>query len=402
MAPGDLNILMVIEGEIATTQLIEQVLAACADHGIRYRKRLLEEMRIADISSNTIPLFIRCAGPSVKFWVELLTEAQYPYLFYIDDNFWKLEGESPLVRYYQHAVVRRSLETAVGNAHTVITNSRELAGFVSRFNDRVVVLPAFFDFDLIDDVVAQPTDEIRIGFAGSSSRSDDLDIVAPIIAPLLEGYPAVVFEFAGVLPNAIKPTDRIRFFPYIGDYREFIRFQAGRKWAIGLAPLADHEANRCKTDNKYREYGACGIAGVYSAISPYIYSVQDGVTGLLVDNSTSSWFNAVADLIANPTKRRMLGETARSHIRQQYCVRSIARCWAECFREVGRALNDKRFELSSSHLSLRKRMSGLVGKMRLRIAIAYYEGGFVLVLKRSIQCLSRIAAYQVFRRGSTN
>jgi len=33
---------MVIEGEIAVTHLIEQILKACANHGIRYRKQFLE------------------------------------------------------------------------------------------------------------------------------------------------------------------------------------------------------------------------------------------------------------------------------------------------------------------------------------------------------------------------
>jgi hypothetical protein len=230
----ELDILMVIEGEIATTYLIEQILTACADHGIRYRKQFLDKLRVADIKPNTIPLFIRCADPLLESWVELLTEAQHPYLFYIDDNFWEIKGKSPLARYYQHPLVRHSLEYAVSNADTIITNSKELASFILRFNDRIKVLPAFFDFDVIEGITAQPTDEIRIGFAGSPSRVDDLDIISPIINPILDRYPSVVFEFAGVFPKGVNASDRVRFFPHVTDYREFIRFQAGRNWAVGL------------------------------------------------------------------------------------------------------------------------------------------------------------------------
>jgi hypothetical protein len=42
MNSKELDVLMVIEGEIAITHLIEQVLSACTNHGIRYRKRFLE------------------------------------------------------------------------------------------------------------------------------------------------------------------------------------------------------------------------------------------------------------------------------------------------------------------------------------------------------------------------
>ena len=37
------------------------------------------------------------------------------------------------------------------------------------------------------------------------------------------------------------------------------------------------------------QYGACGVAGVYSDMPVYNTSVQDGLTGLLAANNEAAW-----------------------------------------------------------------------------------------------------------------
>ena len=91
------------------------------------------------------------------------------------------------------------------------------------------------------------------------------------------------------MPHGVQSDPRIRLFDHMRSYAEFIRFQAGRNWAIGMAPLLDHSSNRAKTNNKYREYGACGIPGAYSDMPPYQGSVQPGVTGVLVKPAEGAW-----------------------------------------------------------------------------------------------------------------
>ena len=64
-------------------------------------------------------------------------------------------------------------------------------------------------------------------------------------------------------------------------------------WRLSI----DHEGNRAKTDNKYREYGAFGCAGIYSGIPPYTQVVTDLVTGYLVENIENAWLLALNELI---------------------------------------------------------------------------------------------------------
>ena len=387
---------MVIEGEIATTHLIERILLACEPYGLRYRKQLLSALKIQDFYPNTIPLFVRCGDPALEHWIDLLHRAKHPYLYYIDDNFWRIQGDSPLARYYQHPIIRHSLEFAVTHANSVLTNSDELALFLARFNKHVQVLPAFFDFSLIDGCVRQSSEEVRIGFAGSPSRVDDLEIIRPIIFPILNMFPGAVFEFAGVMPRGIERSDRVRFFEYMPSYSAFVRFQAERNWSIGLAPLVDNEANRCKTNNKYREYGACKISGIYSDMPPYNKSVTQGVTGMLVDNLTEAWIAAVNRLVANSPERNEIVERAYDDVRNKHCVERVSAVWANFIETVDR-YNNSHPSIPLKAVAKRakfKKMRSKFDTLRMQVLAAHSMGGVPLVMRKSMTRIIKLALPQ--------
>lgn len=375
------SILMIIEAKIATTYLLEQIMGACRTHGVEHKVKLLKELQINDFTPDIIPMFVRCADPLVLSWAQLLADANRSYAYYIDDNFWRIAGDSPLALYYQHPTIRETLEFAVSHAQTVIVNSPELASFVSGLNNRVAVLPTFFDFSLIDGVCPSSTEEIRIGFAGSPSRVNDLDLISPLIDPILENFPKTVFEFAGVLPKGVETGARIRFFPHTGDYNTYIKFQASRNWAIGLAPLIDHEANRAKTDNKYREYGACRIAGIYSNIPPYKNVIKDSVTGLLVDNNRESWLGALSKLANSSEERKNFADCAFNHVKNRYDLSSVSNVWAGLFIEIDKCRSKKVRKLSQHRIrwkKFRRKMDGY----RINLFVIYNDGGCSLVARR--------------------
>lgn len=383
------SILVVIEAEIATTHLIEQVLKACKPHGISYTVQFLDKLQSSDFDSNTLPLFVRCGDPRAFTWAQELVDADRPYLFYIDDNFWRILGDSSLAQYYRHPIIRRSLEFIVSNANAVITNSSELSKFLSRFNKRISVLPTFFDFSLIENVTPLSDERVRIGFAGSPSRVDDLELVSSLIEPVLKAFPQAIFEFAGTLPKGIKPSERIVFFPHTQDYNSYIRFQAARNWAIGLAPLKDHEANRNKTDNKYREYGACGCVGIYSDISPYRDVVRNSVTGLLVENTRSAWLEAVTDLLAHPARRAALAQNAFDDVKARYDISHVSTVWAEFFINLAGQLPLTARPLGGQ-ISRLRRLRRRLDRARLNLSIVYHEGGVPLVMRRIVRKLRRL------------
>jgi glycosyltransferase involved in cell wall biosynthesis len=344
-------------------------------------------MTLRHLDGGTIPLFVRCGDPGVRPWIELLHRTHHPYLYYIDDNFWEIPDDTPIGRYYHDPGVRQSLEMAVSHADQVLTNSAVLAAYLERFGSRCRVLPAFFDFGLIEGCIKEPTPELRIGFAGSVSRVVDLELIRPVIQPVLDRIPDAVFEFCGVMPRGLEPGRRIRFFGHEESYEDFIRFHTERNWAIGLAPLHDHAANRAKTDNKYREYSACGIAGIYSDMPPYRGSVDDGVTGLLVEPSTEAWLSAIFLLANRPDQRRRIAAQAEQDVRNRYSVVSVARTWNECIRETSAGLRRRQRHSLRAYLrgSVLSEASRGVRILWLQVQDAYGKGGVRMVLSKAGQ-----------------
>ncbi|WP_337166040.1 glycosyltransferase family protein [Vibrio fluvialis] len=381
------EVLLIVEADIATTQLLEQILKSLQSHGLYYRKRLLAELQLADFSGSELPLVVRSGDPLLAYWLKLWAAADISFVYYLDDNFWRIEGDSELAKYYRLPIIRRTLEMAVAQAHQVITNSEVLANFLRGWSNRVKVLPSPFSFELIEGLKSYAGEELRIGFAGSPSRVKDLDIVAPILTPLLQRYEKVVVEFVGVLPKGIHPGQRIRFFPHCASYEDYIRFQVERGWAIGWAPLFDTEANRSKTNNKYREYAACCIAGIYTDIPPYTGSVQPDVSGILVQNAPEAWLSATERLVRDEHLRKKIANAAYDDVRKHHALQVVAGDWLLALQEsrnnaifMGRMVRSRRLAFVAWWL-----------RICVQVSLSYQEGGVWLVAKRSILRISRAA-----------
>jgi len=100
-----------------------------------------------------------------------------------------------------------------------------------------------------------------------------------------------------------------------------------------LAPLEDNPFNRCKSNVKWLEYSACGVAGIYSDLPPYA-CVKSGETGILVRNTANDWYNALAYLIDNPVKRRQMARNAREEVMAHYTVADRASLYLDTYQRV--------------------------------------------------------------------
>jgi hypothetical protein len=109
---------------------------------------------------------------------------------------------------------------------------------------------------------------------------------------------------------------------------------AGQGFDIGLAPMLSDPFYLSKTNNKFREYAACGIAGIYTNVD--IYSeVQTGINGILVDNSIQAWINALEQLISDEPFRTAIGKNAKQFVRNKYPLDDYYNIWR---REIQTAL----------------------------------------------------------------
>lgn len=104
----------------------------------------------------------------------------------------------------------------------------------------------------------------RIGWGGGGGHRGDLELIADVVRSLAD---EVEWVFLGMCPKALRPFVHEFHEPVeIGKYPAKL---ASLDLDLALAPLEDNLFNRCKSNLRLLEYGACGFPVVCSDIAPY-------------------------------------------------------------------------------------------------------------------------------------
>jgi len=330
-----IDVLLIAETRIATVQLLEQLLAHLNDTtDVRARSRLLHELQPEDFTADTYPVIARSVDPEAYAIARMLRGQGVPYGYYIDDNFWLLDPATDVGRHYAEPSHRRRLAWVVRNASTVIASTPLLREYLRPRNPNVIQLDSFFDFSLVPQLpsASKGRHRVRGGFAASVDRIQDVKPVIADVLDVLDEHESLEFEFIGVDAADVPRHPRIRTFPYQSSYAEYIGFQRSRRWDFGLAPLGPTKSNLYKTDNKYREYAAQGIPGIYEDAPPYA-RVRDGETGLLAGRDRS-WRDAMGIYLEDPALRARVRVVARADAERHSALENVAPQWAAFFATV--------------------------------------------------------------------
>lgn len=330
---AQIDLKFVVEGDIPTNQIIQRLVTEALGAGSEVTRLLLPQFTPEAVTEGALIILSRTASPASLPMLDWMRAHGVPFVYYIDDNFWELKGDSPIAQFYQSASVRKTLERSVEEARHVIVNAPRLGDYIKERHplSRITQLNAPFDFSLIDDLPApvKPIGEVRVGFAGSITRADDFVEILPALERVLETFAHVMLVFFGYCPPELVGRERVTFVPHVASYPDFIRMKASYGLDVGLAPMADLAANLYKTNNKYREYGAMRIAGIYTNTSPYTESVTDGVTGMLVEHDAEAWYRALEKLITDEPLRKQIADAAHADVRAHYAQDVVAQQWRE-------------------------------------------------------------------------
>ncbi|CAN7210842.1 glycosyltransferase [Pseudoxanthomonas sp. LjRoot168] len=281
-------------------------------------------------------MFSRVCAPEFSWLPVALARRAARYAYYLDDNLWEYRRDNALSAYYANPAVRQSLALFIRNATIVLVSSPHLANHLrAEFpKSRVEHVPASFDFDLLAERAPHSRQEtapdrpLRVGYAGSERGGGFSTVVSAIKRTILNRPGAFEFEFIGHMPEELKNTPGVRHFENISNYRQFLDFKQARGWELALAPLEDDAFSRSKTNNKFREYGALGIPGLYSDVAPYADSVQHALSGLLVGHGEEDWTSALEWALQHRKTLPQMGGRAREHVWRKHRLQVVAPQWA--------------------------------------------------------------------------
>jgi SAM-dependent methyltransferase len=212
--------------------------------------------------------------------------------------------------------------------HAVQTSTEPLAECLREFNPTVGVFP--------NQITALPPPREYAGgpvglFFGALNREDDW---APVLEPLnriLADYPGRVRvrvlhdqTFYDLLRTADKTFEP--FVP-VERYQEVLR-----DCEVGLLPLEPSRFNRMKSDLKFLE---CAAQGVAVLASPTVYenSVEHGRTGVLY-RSPAEFESSLRRLIEDAEWRRSLARNAYAWVRERRLLSQHYRRRTEWYREL--------------------------------------------------------------------
>jgi glycosyltransferase involved in cell wall biosynthesis len=315
-----------------------------------------KELRWADLV-----VFCRNTEPRFSLTVDFLERNQTPFIYDLDDNFFEIPGGSIIGEYHRDPARLAMVCRYMQGANLVRVYSRLLWERARAMNSKVERMMAPIDLGLIRlSAEKKPGDKIKIVFATSRYDDELVEIFIPALKKVLTQYRNhLEVHLWGTRTELMNGDEEVIFHRLILDYGRFLRRFSQEGYDIGLAPLKNDSFHLSKTNNKFREYGACKIAGIYSDVEVYSDCVVDGETGLLVGNDTDAWLQAMIRLIDDEQLRRGIQNKAREFVRSEYTPEMFERLWLRQFQQVlERARHEiRRFDGESLRLYPRKNSS---------------------------------------------
>lgn len=306
-----------------------------------------------------------------------------PLIYEIDDDLLTIPDNLPGVAYLREPARREQLIACIRQADVVRVYSPALQQKLSGYNANVSLVSGPLDWSLMPGDVA-PADDATIKIVYATSRLEDR-IGTMLIKPLLgilDRFPQVQLTIWGP-KHASHP--QVRSLPLIRDYDTFFARFARERFDIGLAPLPDDEFHRGKSNNKFREYSSCGIAGVYSNMPVYNTSVEHEVTGLLVPNDDAAWTAAVERLITDAALRRGIAERARAYARTHFNETVTDGEWMSAISALAARPGPAMAPPAGGTEAAEKvvRLAQFIGRLSGKVSPVFREHGLSTVLRRT-------------------
>lgn len=258
-------------------------------------------------------------------------------------------------------------------AHMVTVSTPYLKDLYTKYNKNVVVVPNAIDFEVWHKVEPVNDGLVRIGLFGSNSHYKDWREGIDAVKRILAEYPQARFYINGWLVMeeakegaAIYEMKRHFKFPdYFADMglldspqveifepteiQDYPKWLMDKRIDIGLAPLVDSRFNRSKSNLKYIEFGAMGVAGVYADLEPYA-DVQHGVTGLKASKPID-YYTQLKKLVESAELRKKIGDAAHEDVKARYDAGKVAEKFGKEIEKTVEQFNADKLRIRSERVA---------------------------------------------------
>lgn len=273
--------------------------------------RAIQEMKLTSADLNWADVVLLGRLDSwYEYQLAKRLHAAGKYLIYIiDDDLLNIPPEISSAAYYGQKSIQGYIRGMIEMSNAILSPSPLLLKKYAIDGRKAVQI----EEPAIDPVAYKPHDPnkpVKIGFAGSIDRTGDLEsILKDALFQIRQEYgDRVQFEFFGAIPSFAKELNATCI-PYCDSYDEYRKKLNSLEWDIGLAPMPDTPFHACKHYNKFVEYAAAGVVGVFSEVEPYVRIREFCPNAVLCGNNPEEWKNAISEQIENRIQLDCLRES---------------------------------------------------------------------------------------------
>lgn len=283
---------------------------------IEFKAVPIMQVHSADLDWADIAIFGRSDSWYESALARQLRNAGKQIAYIIDDDMLNIPPHLASAAYLNRKDIRRNIENILSLSDIIISHSPILLSkYVPKSSGCKGILveePAIFPMDYIPHDPSQP---VQIGFAGSIDRTQDIEFLLKeaLLKIKAEYGEKVAFSFYGAIPAFAKELNAVTI-PYTDSYESYRETLNASQWDIGLAPMPETPFHACKHYNKFVEYAASGIVGIYSDTEPYLRLKDWEHAGLFCSNTPEDWYNSIRYLL----EHRELLENMRKQV-CEYC-----------------------------------------------------------------------------------
>lgn len=258
----------------------------------------------------------------------------------LDDNYLDVVPSHPLYHRFKETKKERAfLSTILTFADAITVSTEPLKQRIAehlkkvyKIEKPIFVIPNMNEAKEWDFKPAvKDKNKVVIGYSGSNSHYDDLQMMFPALAKIMDKYPHVYFESMGALGkenirifNCFSEEAKLRcdILPSTWTFKEYPKHLASMKWDIAIAPLKDCAFSRCKSPIKFFEYSMYKIPVIASRVYPYYVPnfdrevITHEQTGLLA--KPDEWFDMLERLVLDKTLRETLGNNAYDFVKANW------------------------------------------------------------------------------------
>jgi glycosyltransferase involved in cell wall biosynthesis len=291
----------------------------------------------ARVARADVAVFCRNTEPSYNNALHWALELGKPIIYDLDDNFFELPPSAAGADYHRSPERLNQLRDYLKASVLVRVYSEQLRSQVAKMNPNVERVDGPLDWSLVPSTMPQrdPDSPVRIVYATSRLQDELANIFLDDADQLLKQYPQRVELYLwGYRCDRFARYPSVRFLNYMTNYDRFFYQFARAGFDIGLAPLHNDVFHLSKSNNKFREYAACRIAGIYSNVQVYSECVEHSSTGWLVENKPGAWFEAMERLVNDDGLRCRMQAQAQTYARQHYGQGKFCEAWLVQIRSV--------------------------------------------------------------------